>query len=303
MRTAKLATRTFCGPYPPSIGAAVDEAVAAHYSPARLREKVLIGIERLGKTTATVLSSDLKTMDEFHMGGLRSSMRFLQSMRLSDGDRVLDVGCGIGGFLRTIATNFEASSIDGVDLSPSYIALGSEINGWPLIRKAFLGAAPVLRVGSALALPYADSSFTKVCMLHVGMNIQDKPRLFRELARVCKPGGSVGIYDIMRLRDGDLTWPLPWSSRVDTSFVARRDVYRDGLAAHGLTLEAESDRSEVVLADLTKHSAMLKDGKLQPSPLELGILLGESPAEKGKNIAALVRSAVLAPVELVFRKE
>ena len=257
----------------------------------------------LGKTTETVVPADLKMMDEFHMGGVRSSMHFLQGMRLVETDRLLDVGCGVGGTCRTVATHFPVSSIDGVDLSPSYVALGTEINLWPLIRSAFRGAAPNLRLGSAIALPYADASFTKVCMLHVGMNIQDKSRLFRELARVCKPGGRVGIYDIMRLGDGELTWPLPWSTGAATSFVARPQTYKEGLAVHGLAFEAEHDRSEEVLSAMAKRNAELKEGTLQPSPLQLSLLLGENSAEKGRNIATLVRRAVVGPVELFFRKE
>jgi ubiquinone/menaquinone biosynthesis C-methylase UbiE len=68
------------------------------------------------------------------------------------------------------------------------------------------------------------------------MNIADKARLFGEVRRVLKPGGVFGIYDQMREADGDLTFPVPWATVSETSFVETPERYK-----HLLT-EAELSR-------------------------------------------------------------
>ena len=43
------------------------------------------------------------------------------------------------------------------------------------------------------------------------MNIADKAGVFREVARVLKPGARFTIYDIMRTSDGTPAFPVPWA--------------------------------------------------------------------------------------------
>ena len=42
-------------------------------------------------------------------------------------------------------------------------------------------------------------------MMHVGTNVADKQLLISRLHRVLRPGGYLGIYDVMRVGDGDLS--------------------------------------------------------------------------------------------------
>src|SRR3546814_6866861 len=49
----------------------------------------------------------------------------------------------------------------------------------------------------ALHLPFSAAAFDLVWTQHAAMNIADKARLYREVARVLKPGGRFGLYDIM----------------------------------------------------------------------------------------------------------
>ena len=69
-----------------------------------------------------------------------------------------------------------------------------------------------LNQGSALALPFADRAFDRAYMLHVGMNIDDKAKLCSEVSRVLRSNALFGIYDIMRVGDGELTYPVPWAT-------------------------------------------------------------------------------------------
>ncbi len=90
-------------------------------------------------------------------------------------------------------------------------SLSVAVNTRALTGRVGLADRVTFRQASALDLPFPATSFDAVCMLHVGMNIEHKDTLCAELARVLRPGGACGIYDVMRSGDGDLTYPVPWA--------------------------------------------------------------------------------------------
>src|SRR3546814_3258259 len=61
-------------------------------------------------------------------------------------------------------------------------------------------------------------------MLHVGMNIADKARLFREVRRVLRPGARFGIYDVLQGPGGAPLFPVPWATGPQTSFLVTADA-------------------------------------------------------------------------------
>ena len=91
--------------------------------------------------------------------------------------RVLDLGCGNGGFL-------EGLSAIGEHVFPSDISV--ESLGY-CSQRGF----PDGVVSSGYSLPYSDASFDLVCMFDAIEHIEDDDRAMREVARVLKPGGHV----------------------------------------------------------------------------------------------------------------
>ena len=269
-----------------------------HYASPAIKEKIKAGLETLGKTVDTVTPGELKMMDEFHMGGAPAAMHVLQAMSFTEQDAVLDVGCGVGGTARALAANFAVARIEGVDLTPEYVDVGNEINKWPLVKASFKGGVtPNLIQGSALALPYPESSFSKIIMLHVAMNIKDKARLFQEFKRVLKPGGTVGVFDLMRATQGEIPFPMPWSSVAETSFVQTPEAYKQAMTQAGLTVLNEDNRKEAVMEQLAKQLQGTSAGSAPPAnPLTLGILMGDTFAEKGKNATSSLKAGLLAPI-------
>jgi SAM-dependent methyltransferase len=63
--------------------------------------------------------------------------------------------------------------------------------------------------------PLNDGSFDAAVMVHVGMNLPDKPAVFAEVHRVLRPGGRFGLYEQVRTDEGDLPYPLPWAPGAD----------------------------------------------------------------------------------------
>ena len=154
-----------------------------------------------------------------------------------------------------------------------------------------------LEQGSATAMTYADASFDKAYLMHVGMNIADKSSLTQELFRVLKPGGCLGIFDIMRISDGELTFPVPWASEPSGSAVASPAEYRLALEAAGFHISAERNRHQFAKAffDKLQASTTAVGG---PPPLGLHIVMGANAAQKIANMVENVRAERIAPIEV-----
>jgi hypothetical protein len=137
-------------------------------------------------------------------------------------------------------------------------------------------------------------------MLHVGMNIEDKARLFGGIRRVLKPGGVFGIYDVMRTGDGDLPFPLPWATTAATSFVRTPADYRALLTAAGFEVLKEHDRRDAALAfgQQARARAAAAGG---PLPLGLHLVMGADFPVKTGNLAQSMRRGLVAPTEIVCR--
>jgi len=101
------------------------------------------------------------------------------------GQRLLEVGCGIGTDLVRFARG--GARVTGVDLAPTAIDLARknfELHGF---------AADELRVANGEALPYGDGTFDVVYGHGVIQYTADPAQLIRECHRVLKPGGT-GIF-------------------------------------------------------------------------------------------------------------
>ncbi len=270
----------------------VSQKVAEHYTQGDLIAVIRQGLQKLGKSPETATIEDLAPVDEFHIGGRRASEEFLTQLEMSSTTRVLDVGCGLGGACRLTAGHFGAR-VTGIDLTAEFVETGRELNRW-----VGLDDRIDLQQGNALAMPFADGAFDTAYMLHVGMNIADKAGLFREVARVLKPGGKFGVYDVMRVGEGELAFPVPWAKTPETSPLERPQDYRRALEGAGFRVSQERSRRDYAIDFFTKMAAARATAE-GPPPLGLHLLMGDTPAEMVKNMIANVRNGIVAPVEMI----
>lgn len=272
-----------------------EKAVSDHYTHGALLAAIRSGLEALGKTPETVSVEDLGPIDEFHIGGRKASEHFLGQLPLDAAAHALDVGCGLGGGARFAASRF-GCRVTGIDLTAEFVETGQALCAWVSLEEQVS-----LQQGSALDLPFAPGAFDAAYMMHVGMNIADKARLCAEVARVLKPGGSFGVYDVMRTGEGELTFPVPWAETAATSAVDSPEIYREALAAAGLAVVAEETRRDFALAFFAEVAAkMAADGG--PPPLGTHLLMGATRAEKVQNMVENVSAGRIAPVELIAKK-
>jgi len=269
--------------------------ISSHYTHGNLVAAIRGGIESLGKTIDSVTVDDLASVDEFHIGGRQASKDFLSQLDLSPQTHVLDVGCGLGGAARFVANQY-GCRVAAIDMTPEYVATAKVLCGWLALDDRIS-----LHQGSALSLPFADRTFDRAYMLHVGMNIEDKVKLCSEVSRVLRSNSLFGIYDVMRIGDGELTYPVPWATSVTGSFVAEPAQYRAALEAAGFAIVAERNRREFALTFFDRQRATAtQDGG--PPPLGLHILMGPTALTKLQNMIGNISSGHIAPIELIARR-
>jgi ubiquinone/menaquinone biosynthesis C-methylase UbiE len=109
-------------------------------------------------------------------------------MRLARGDKVLDLGCGIGGATFMLADVLGPTGLAaGVDVSSALIEVAK--------RRAVNRGGLEFRVGDACAIPYADQFFDAARSERVFLYLPDRVAAIREMMRVVKPGGQLFIID------------------------------------------------------------------------------------------------------------
>lgn len=100
------------------------------------------------------------------------------------GERWLDLACGTGDVAFHAAKR--GAIVTGSDLSPTLIETAQR-------RADELGLELTLEVADCQALPYADASFDVVSSSVGVIFAPDHARVASELARVCRPGGRLGL--------------------------------------------------------------------------------------------------------------
>ena len=273
----------------------MKDSVATHYTHGQLLDRILSGVEAIGKTPGSVTVDDLAPVDEFHIGGRKASEEFIGQLELSADNHALDVGCGIGGTSRFVASRF-GCRVTGIDLTPEFVSTGQSLCDW-----VGLTGQVKLTQGDATAMPFSDESFDAAFMLHVGMNITNKTGLFAEVYRLIKPGAVFGIYDVMQTSDEALTYPVPWSGTPDTSALATREQYIEALGQAGFDLIKVRDRREFAAEFFAEARRRMEEAGGSP-PLAVHITMGESAAVKIGNMVENIACGCISPVEIIVRK-
>jgi arsenite methyltransferase len=142
---------------------------------------------------AAAYSGDVVAMvlgESYHPGGLMLTRGLLGHLGLASGGRVLDVASGPGATALVAATEHPVE-VDGIDLSESNVARAAEA-----AREGGLEGRVRFHVGDAERLPLPDGAFDAVVCECAFCTFPDKATAARELARVLRPGGRLGITDV-----------------------------------------------------------------------------------------------------------
>jgi SAM-dependent methyltransferase len=136
-----------------------------------------------------------------------------------EGERWLDVGTGAGGLAFALAGR--GADVVGVDISEEGLVHARS-------QAAERGPSVEFRLGNAEELPFEEGAFDGVASAFGVIFAADHERAAAELARVCRPGGKLGLTlmpmdsrtaamltVLRRFGGGPPTHPASWSERAD----------------------------------------------------------------------------------------
>jgi ubiquinone/menaquinone biosynthesis C-methylase UbiE len=140
-----------------------------------------------GPSLERVVESGILPIETLHPGGLEITRELAELCQVSQGHRVLDVASGNGETACFLAEQFHCQVV-GVDGSDFMVDRAKQKARSRHLEIEF-------RQGDAHDLPFADGEFDAV-ISECTTCILDKQRAIREMARVARPGGHVGIHDL-----------------------------------------------------------------------------------------------------------
>ena len=203
--------------------------------------------------------------------------------RVCPGAKVLSVGCGPGVILGAVANLDSSIRATGIDISRDRLQQAKEKNR-ENARLRFV-------CGDAQSMEFQSNSFDLVYCRMLLQYLKEKERAVREMARVCKPGGTVLLQDL----DGQLLWHYPENPAVQRTlekvvtalaitgfdpFVGRKLFWLAQNA--GLTkIDVQAECYHLIAGEADPHILRQWELKLEIARPQLARVLGsESEAEE-----------------------
>ena len=279
---------------------AADHKIAAHYTSGTLLQRLNAELVSDGADPAHPTMEALAPYDQFHGRGLEATEEvagLLASRSLvSASQRLLDIGSGIGGPARYMAHRF-GCRVTGIDLTAEFCDAARH-----LTQLLGLEAKVDFQQGDALKMPFPDGSFDGGFSMNVSMNIADKQSLYREIARVLKPGGWLMLSELAKGPGAPMDYPTPWAATANESFLATPDETRTGLEACGFEVLEFRDATEAVKAYGAKSKAAIERGEKMPHRA-VQLIHGANAMEAMRNSSRGVGEGRLVPIEVLARRK
>ncbi len=252
-------------------------AVDRHYGRAALHHAILEGLRAAGKNPDAPTPEDLAPVDQFHSRGKEATLELAHLAGLGRGARVLDVGGGIGGPARVLASEL-GCRVTVLDLTEEFCRVGAD-----LTRRTGLGDQIEFRHGDALELPFGEAAYDAAWTQHSTMNIADKDRLYREIHRVLRPGGRLAMHEIMAGPNQPIHFPVPWAPEPAISHLRPPEAVRQLIGGIGFKEVVWRDESATSLKWFRERVAATAAAG-GPLPLGIHLLLGADAGSMFKNV-------------------
>lgn len=240
--------------------------ISQHYGSEDLVHRIRSALTQARKNLDSLTLEDLAPLDQFHTRGLAATRELIAFAGVKPGLQVLDVGSGLGGPARVLASDKKCHVI-GVDITKEFCDVATLLSKWTKLEQV-----TEFRNGDATALPFEDRRFDLAVTMQIQMNIEDKRRFYGEIFRVLKPGGRFVFQDIMSGPGGAIHLPVPWATRQELSHLISIDALRETLKRVGFQIETIEDTSEQALAWRKNQPAA---AGLAPSALGIHVVMGE----------------------------
>jgi ubiquinone/menaquinone biosynthesis C-methylase UbiE len=265
------------------------------------------------------------TYDDLIAAQARLNDRLLDLSALQDGMRVLDVGCGLGGTLASVATRFQGMDLIGLNIDPEQLEIARHH-----VRPGANNRCDWI-LGNASSLPFADASVDRILAIECVFHFPSRQGFFAEVARVLKPGGVLVLSDfttaasLRQLRDSESypgfaleaailpevgPWPDFWEDKTDAESVAataglqlvsREDISRQTLPSYTCFLQGkiDTDRADVTRLDGVDRAMVVMEWLQERGHLAMETFSFSRPTLQPKEISRKARGRATRRVALL----
>ena len=270
------------------------DEVARHYGSSGIADRILSAIVASGGDLAGLRPDMLFPYDQLHGRELQATEDHVAWLAPKPQEHVLDVGSGIGGPARFIASRTSAR-VAGIDLTPEFVEAARV-----LTERAGLDDLVTFETGDALNMPFGNASFDAAICLYVAMNIAQKEGLAREIARVLKPGGRMIWSEVVAVEGKFPTYPLPWGRSPETSSLTTADDLRQALEEAGFNDLEMRDETDIMI----DHARKVREGGHTPSPEHMmanQVVMGDDFLDRRRNVLAGMETGALRSIAALAR--
>lgn len=270
-----------------------EEAINNQYGQKDLSDKILATLQKEGINTAELVKNAFSPIEELHLRGSVVTFELAQKVGLNEKMKVLDVGCGIGGPARKLASKY-GCHVTGLDLSKEYCRAAEIINDHIGLRDKI-----EIQQGNALKMSFNDEVFDVAFLQHVLMNIENKSRLFSQVSRVLRPKGRLAINTVCVGTSTPVLYPVIWANSPDISFLLSANDLQKCIINNGFKRISWNDDTKKVLEGIERARTTPRSDK--PRPISPGLFVLDI-STKWRNIVRNLKEGRITVIQGVFEK-
>ena len=213
------------------------EAISRFYQQCWGGEDIHIGRYPTGNESLADASADM-------------TRHLLECAGVGEGQTILDIACGYGGTLRTLAQM--GCKVKGIDISQTCVDYAQQANA-----EAGLDDRIEVAVGDFHNIDSDDDAWDAVVCQEAIIHSDNRPRVFAEVSRVLRPGGIFALSDIVTGENAEIPMVEAAFARLGASAGATSNDYQQLARGAGFDIVHAEERPGDIRTHYDKLAEML----------------------------------------------